>query len=114
MGVRGGLVGEARIRLLRFRYPYRDDERCSQWSRTPQFQNDHADGQTRGEFPCVGLAVDRCTSLQTIGSFFVGSDHCTPRNDESRMMKIVGLHSALRTVILAAALSAGLSIAGHA
>lgn len=30
------------------------------------------------------------------------------------MMKIVGLHSALRTAILAAALSAGLSIAGYA
>jgi cytochrome c553 len=30
------------------------------------------------------------------------------------MMKIVGLHSALRTAILAAALSAGLSIAAHA
>src|SRR4249919_1508241 len=37
-----------------------------------------------------------------------------PGNDESRTMKIVGLHSALRTAILAAALSAGLPIAVHA
>src|ERR1700681_1296786 len=106
MGVRGGLVGKARIRLLRFRYPYRDDERCSQWSRTPEFQDDHADGQTRGELPRVGMAVDRCTSSQTIGAFFGRSDRGHQRSDEGRVMKIVGLHSALQTAILAAALSA--------
>jgi cytochrome c553 len=36
------------------------------------------------------------------------------RHDESGMMKIVGLHSALRTAILAAALSAALPVAGRA
>src|ERR1700675_174090 len=113
MGLRGRLVGEVRIRLLRFWYPYRDDERCRQWSRPAEFQDFDADGQTRREFPRLGLAVDRCTSVQTIGSFFGGADRRTQRNDESRMMKIVGSHSALRTAILAMGFSAGLPLAGH-
>jgi cytochrome c553 len=49
-----------------------------------------------------------------IGSFFSGADHRTRRNDESRMMNIAGLHSALRTAVLAVAVSTGLSVAGHA
>ena len=36
MGLHGRLVGEARIRLLRFRHPYRDDERYRQWSGPPE------------------------------------------------------------------------------
>ena len=47
-------------------------------------------------------------------SAYSSTGHGSRRSDEGRMMKIGGLHSALRTAILAAALSAGLAIVGHA
>ena len=103
MGVRGRLVGEARIRLLRAGPPQRADDRCDQRAfRRAERAAERSDRQTRREFSHVG---------GTVGGFSTRDERdrqraqaMTPKRKARRPdMKVISLRSALPTAILAIA-----------